>query len=179
MDGTTKLINKRIVLRRESVEDIPILFEELGCKSEITRYTEWNPYRTIELATEKVNEDIRNYDILGCYSWVIEFQNKVIGTIGAYDYNAEDSSIEIGYSIFKNSWGNGFASEAVLTVVEYLIENEKIHAINAWCHSDNYASIKVLEKANFKVMDIEKQVIRNSDDSLSDRIIMGLVADKK
>lgn len=178
MNGTVRLTSKRLVFRKETIEDIPTLFKELGCNPEITRYTGWNPYTTMELTAKKVQQDIANYNIPGCYSWIIEFQNNIIGTIGAYDYHAADSSIEIGYSIFQSSWSKGFASEAIATVVEYLVKSEKIHTINAWCHSDNSASIKVLGKGGFKIIGIEKQAIKNCDASLSDRVILQLVEDE-
>ena len=35
------------------------------------------------------------------YGWGIVYEGKLIGTIGAYDYDADKSWIEIGMSILK------------------------------------------------------------------------------
>lgn len=121
---------------------------------------------------EKVAEDIRNYGKEGCYAWIIQYEQKAVGTIGAYGYDSDVSSIEIGYSVFRTSWGNGFATETVSEVIRYLFENERINRIHAWCHSENTASTKVLEKAGLRQ---EKQAIKNADGSLSNQKLYGAI----
>lgn len=175
MDGTIKLTTKRLILRKETMADAELLYNALGCDPQITQYTGWNPYATRASASEKVAEDIRSYEKPGCYAWIIQHGEEVVGTVGAYDYDPDASSIEIGYSIFRASWGNGFASEAVSEAVRYLFENERINRVHAWCHSENAASSKVLERAGLRQEGLLKQAIRNSDGSLSDQKLYGAI----
>lgn len=175
MDGTITLMTKRLILRKEKMEDADILYHSLGCDPEITKYTGWNPYATITSAREKVVEDLSNYNKGGCYAWIIQHGQDVVGTVGAYGYEPDISSIEIGYSIFRSAWGNGFASEAVSEVLRYLFENEKINRVHAWCHSENKASSKVLERAGFRQEGLLKQALKNPDGSLSDQKLYGVI----
>lgn len=172
------LTTKTLTLRKERMEDAEILYHALGCDSEITKYTGWNPYSTPASAREKVAEDISNYKKEGCYAWIVQYGEEVVGTIGAYDYEPDISSIEIGYSIFRSAWGNGFATEAVSEVIRFLFENKKINRVHAWCHSENIASSKVLEKVGFRQEGLLKQAVKNIDGSLSDQKLYGLIREQ-
>lgn len=131
----------------ESLSDAEDIYKYMGCDAEITKYTGWNPYQTLDSTIEKIKIDISSDD---SYSWVIKKDGEFIGTIGAYDYNADDLSIEIGYSISREHWGKGYAKSAVKAVVEFLKSEPHISIIRAWSHKDNTASIKVLLGAGFE-----------------------------
>ena len=55
----------------------------------------------------------------------------------------------IGYSLAKESWGNGYATEVVNWMINYL-KQKKYNLIEAWVIKENLASSKVLEKNEFK-----------------------------
>ncbi len=52
------------------------------------------------------------------YSWVMDVDDVVVGTIGAYDY-AHDQ-IEAGFSVDHDWQGRGFAAEALRKVLVFL-----------------------------------------------------------
>jgi len=79
----------------------------------------------------------------------------MIGTIGAYDFDPETDSIEVGCSIERKSWGNGFAGEALDAVLDYLTQQEGIRIVKAWCASDNIGSRKIMEKAGMSLASTE------------------------
>ena len=177
MSGTVQLHTKRLLLRGVTSEDTAILHRELGCNPEMIRYTCWNPYATLESTRVKVENDIQGYEKEGCYAWIIQYGENVIGTIGAYGYDSGMSSIELGYSIFQKYWGLGFASEAAAEVVRYLIIGEKINRVHAWCHANNTASAKVLTHAGMKEEGLLHQAMKNPDGSYADQKIFGIVRD--
>ena len=175
MNGTVQISTKRLILRRVTLEDVDTLHRELGCNPEMIRYTCWNPYTTPESTRIKVENDIQGYEKEGCYAWIIQYRENVIGTIGAYGYDPEMSSIEIGYSIFQNYWGQGFATEAAGEVVRYLIMDERINRVHGWCHADNIASARVLTHAGMKKEGLLRQAMKNPDGSYADQRIFGIV----
>lgn len=132
----------------ETLEDAENIYRYMGCDPEITRYTGWNPYKSLQATVDKIERDINSDD--GSYSWVIKKDGEFIGTIGAYDYQSEDAIIEIGYSIARQFWGKGYAGAAVKAVTQFLLREKQIKVIRAWSHIDNIASIKVLAAAGFK-----------------------------
>lgn len=81
------------------------------------RYSGWNPYASKEKTQETVEHYLREYHDPHFYSWVVCLDEKLIGTIGAYDYSAEDNSIVQKY------WGRGYASETLKCVLTDLTQS--------------------------------------------------------
>ena len=148
--GTAELRTGRLVLRRYRPEDADALYRHLGSDPAMYRYSGWNPYATLEMAQETVNRFIESYRDEHTYSWVIDVDDVIFGTIGAYDY--EDDRIEVGFSIIRACWGRGYATEALKAVLEYLTENEGISCVTAWCAAENVGSRRVLEKSGMKLV---------------------------
>ena len=95
----------------------------------------------------------------------------IVGTIGAYDYQADE--IEVGFSVAPDWQGRGLATEALKKVLEYLTENEGIPCVKAWCAADNVGSKRVLEKAGMKLAGTEKNGLTVGD-KVYDKLIYEL-----
>lgn len=152
--GTAELWTEQLVLRRYRPDDAEPLYQRLGTDPEIIQYSGWNPYATLEMAQETVRSFIDSYENEGSYSWVMDWEDVQIGTIGAYDYR--NDQIEVGFSVVRGWRGRGFATEALEKVLDYLTENEGISYVTAWCASENAGSKRVLEKAGMKLVRTEK-----------------------
>ena len=155
MAGTISLQTPRLLLRRHVPEDAGLLYQNFGTDAAMFRYSGWNPYATPEQAWETVQRFIDSYADLRFYGWAIECEGRMIGTIGAYDYNQEKNQIEVGFSIERASWGQGYAAEALRAVLDYLTVQEGVARVTAWCASDNIASKRTLEKAGMRLSGIE------------------------
>ena len=153
--GTAELKTERLTLRRYRPEDAEPLYRHLGTDPAMYQYSGWNPYATLEMAQETVRKFIRSYDDRHSYSWALDLNDILIGTIGAYDWR--DDRIEVGYSIVPDWQGQGFATEALKKVLEYLTENEGISCVTAWCAAENAGSRRVLEKAGMQLVRAEKE----------------------
>jgi len=53
---------------------------------------------------------------------------------------------EVGWAVHPQEWGRGYASEAARAVIEWSFREMNVHRIVAFCHTDNTASVKVMEK---------------------------------
>jgi [ribosomal protein S5]-alanine N-acetyltransferase len=58
-------------------------------------------------------------------------------TIGEY---------EIGWTVHRQDWGQGYATEGALAVMRFAFIRLKAHRIVAFCHAKNGASERVMEK---------------------------------
>ena len=152
--GTAELWTEHLILRRIRPEDAEDLYRRFGTDPEMVQYSGWNPYATLEMAQETVRSLIESYADADSYSWVMEIDGVIVGTIGAYDY--ADDQIEAGFSVDKDWQGRGFATEALRKVLAYLTENEGISCVTAWCAAENIGSRRVLEKAGMKLVHTEK-----------------------
>lgn len=110
-------------------------------------YSGWNPYGTRQAAEEAVGEFMAGYTDDRFYGWAVEHAGALIGTVGAYDYDPESGSIELGCSIAQKYWGKGFGTEAIRAVLSYLTEQEGVCFVTAWCAADNAGSRRIMEKA--------------------------------
>lgn len=174
MNGTIVLRTERLVLRRHIAEDAAVLHENFGCDPKMFEYSGWNPYATMEMAEDTVREFIDSYAEPDFYGWAICLREsdpeaepsesnkegcRLIGTIGAYDYDDKAGRIEVGASIERASWGKGYASEALEAVLHYLTEHEGIREVTAWCADDNIGSIKIMKKAGMEQVGVEKDAL--------------------
>ena len=159
--GTAELRTERLILRRYRSEDAEPLHRRLGTDPAMAQYSGWNPYATLEAAQETVRRFIDSYEDERAYSWVMDVDDVVVGTIGAYDY--QDDHIEVGFSIVQGRRGRGLATEALRKVLEYLTENEGIPCVIAWCASENIGSRKALEKAGMRLVRTEKNGLTVGD----------------
>lgn len=170
MSGTMEMKTDRLLLRKHIIQDADVLYEVFGNDPKMFEYSGWNPYQTPEMASDTIGTFIKNYDDPHFYGWGMEYKGKLIGTIGAYDYDADKSCIEIGMSIERASWGHGFATEALNAVLHYLTENEKIKTVTAWCASDNIGSRKAMEKAGMQMICSEAGALK-IEDRIFDKLI--------
>ena len=152
--GTVELWTGRMILRRYRPEDADDLYRYLGTDPAMYEYSGWNPYATPEMAQETVRGFIDSYKDGHTYSWVMDIDEVIVGTIGAYDY--KDDQIEVGFSVVPGWQGRGLATSALKKVLEYLTENEGIPCVTAWCATENTGSRRVLEKAGMKLVSEEK-----------------------
>ncbi len=152
--GTVELWTDRLILRRYRPEDAEPLYQYLGTDPAMYAYSGWNPYATLEMAAETVRRFIDSYEDDHAYSWVMDVDDVVVGTIGAYDYKGD--RIEVGFSVVKGWQGRGFATAALRKVLEYLTETEDIPCVTAWCAAENAGSRRVLEKSGMKLINTAK-----------------------
>ena len=74
----------------------------------------------------------------------IELGGEMVGTIGCYP---SDGVMEVTYWVDRERWGEGIASSAL----ELLLQDRPMRPVRARAASDNAASLRVLEKAGFRV----------------------------
>ena len=121
-----------------------------------SRQLAWTPQCTAPLSSRQtVRRFIEGYDDPHSYSWVMDVDDVLVGTIGAYDFTG--NQIEVGFSVVKDWQGRGIATAALRSVLEYLTDNEKIPRVTAWCAAENIGSRRVLEKAGMKHLQTEEK----------------------
>ena len=159
--GTAELWTENLILRRYRPEDAEQLYERMGKDPDMYKYSGWNPYATPEMTKETVRGFIESYADAHSYSWVMDVDGVVVGTIGAYDY--ENGRIEVGFSVVKAWQGRGLATEALKKVLAYLTENEGLSCVTAWCAGENAGSKRVLEKSGMRYVRTEKDALTVGD----------------
>ena len=132
--------------RKENLNALYDLFNDAGIKKFIA------PKLTIE-ETEHIFEtqllDYEKKGVFGRYFIVEKSTDNYIGLLLLKDVNRE-CSVEIGYSLIKEEWKKGYATEVVNETVSWLFNQEGYTKICAITELDNIDSQNVLIKAGFK-----------------------------
>lgn len=82
--------------------------------------------------------------------WIIENADGVhIGDL-CFKGHYEDENPEIGYGIYDEFQGRGYATEAAKLAIKWAFEHSDVKAVEAETDPDNAASQRVLEKCGFK-----------------------------
>ena len=80
---------------------------------------------------------------------VLQSCNRLIGTFSLLNIQADEA--EIAYWLGVDYWGNGYASEACQTMVDYAFEGLNFRRIKARVLVRNSASSKLLTRLGFRV----------------------------
>lgn len=151
-----KLTTQRLILRpwRESdLED----FYAYARVDGVGQMAGWVPHRSIEESRK-----ILAHFIEGKHVFALEYQGKVIGSLGVEKYDEESlpelmplQGRELGYVLSKDYWGQGLMPEAVRAVMAYLFEICNLDFLTVGHFERNTQSRRVIEKCGF-------QFLRNS-----------------
>jgi RimJ/RimL family protein N-acetyltransferase len=147
----------RLFLRRQVPADLDDLWA-LYCDPEITRYIPDAP-RTREEAREELewhmNGHPRNPD-LGLWATIYKQSGKFIGRCGLLPWTIEDQQeVEVAYTIARDYWGQGLATEAAQAILQYGFEKLNLVRLVSLIEPENTASQRVAEKIG---MAFEKRV---------------------
>lgn len=145
------LHTKRLTLRHWMLGDLADFYEYASVDG-VGQMAGWLPHENIEKSLE-----ILQHFISEKKTFAIEFNGKVIGSLGIEEYNEKElpelnSKIgrEIGYVLSKDYWGHGLMPEAVKAVINYLFDTLKLDFIVCGHFVDNFQSMRVQEKCGFK-----------------------------
>jgi RimJ/RimL family protein N-acetyltransferase len=117
----------------------------------VTRYVGWRPKRTREEARRFLKVLVDGAAARRPSWWIVRVSDRtVVGTlIAAWD--GSDDEVETSYSIVREHWGRGYATEAVGLLVEHAFASPLVRRVRAYCDEENEASARVLEKAGFRL----------------------------
>ena len=112
----------------------------------------WKKSQVIDILPELKYNLMRNAEPDGYDAWlyILRESNTVIGSGGFKGAPDENRTIDIGYEIYEEYRGNGYATEAARALIEWARKEGESIRITAGCDIGNIASAKVLRKACFK-----------------------------
>ena len=97
-----------------------------------------------------------------------------IGMIDLFDFNPQHKRAGIGILIDPEFQKNGFASEALSTLINYCFSHLNMHQLYANITSDNKKSISLFSKNNFNKVGVKKDWIL-SEGKFKDEVLFQLI----
>ncbi len=159
--GTQRLETKRLVLRRFVYEDAAAMYNNWAADEEVTKYLTWPPHPDQETSQEVIEGWIKAYDSQSFYQWAIVLKEtgEPIGSISVVHMNEDISMAQLGYCIGRTWWHNGFMSEALAAVMDFLFDTVGVNRIEGRHDPRNPNSGKVMKKCGMKY----EGTLRSSD----------------
>ncbi len=148
------LETERLILRNLTPDDYREVFKWCG-DPDVARYMVYTVYTKAEDVKAWLEtldpESPDDYDA----GIVLKETGELIGSGGLY-YRPEEDLWTIGYNLRKDQWGNGYAMEMILAVLELVKSQREVRGIRGSFAKENYRSRRVMEKLG---MTHEKDVI--------------------
>lgn len=85
--------------------------------------------------------------------------NKMVGDISLIVHTDTEEEIEIGYGIYASCQNNGYMTEMIAGILNWLETQQKFSSVIATTAETNYPSHKVLIKNRFYKADIENGLV--------------------
>ena len=125
----------------------------LRCSNNVNKYLDRKPSKSIDDASTfilTINKNIqKNESIYWAITW--NDTEKLIGTICLFNFSDDNLKAEIGYELLPGFWGKGIMQESISKVIDFGVQQIGLNSIEAYTHSENQSSIRLLEKLNFKM----------------------------
>jgi [ribosomal protein S5]-alanine N-acetyltransferase len=144
-------------LGSERLKLIPVKPEDLDDVHALHSFKEVDEFNTTGLPADgEVTRRILNDWIIKqsstprqsiTFSIRLKEENVFTGLIGMKMGKPGYRSAEVWYKLRPDSWRKGYATEALKEVLEFGFRRLDLHRIEAGCAVQNFASIRVLEKA--------------------------------
>lgn len=139
----------RLVFAVPVLTDAEAIYERYAGDAAVTRFLAWPRHQTVS--------DTRAFLEFSAAEWArgpagpylirSRADGRVLGGTGlSFD---EPRQAMTGYVLARDAWGQGLATEALAAMVE-LAASLSVERIYAMCHPEHRASIRVLEKGQFR-----------------------------
>lgn len=126
------------------------IFECYASDPEVTRFLTWPTHQTIADAYQFLEFSEAEWSRWQVGPYLIELRAEpgVVGSTGLAFPSGRIEQPETGYVLTKQAWGRGFATKALLAMVN-LARELGTEQIAAFCNIAHVASQRVVEKAGF------------------------------
>src|SRR6266550_5375947 len=91
--------------------------------------------------------------------WVVTPRDEArfLGTICLWKISKEEAKAEIGFELLPENHGKGIMQEVIPRIIQFGFEEMKLQTIEAELSPRNLKSVRLLEKNNFKLAEVNEE----------------------
>lgn len=148
-----ELETERLWLKNISKEDKEFIFEQFS-NDDINKYLyDAEPMKELSEAQELI-DFYTSPEPRGQHRWILvrKSDGAKIGTCGFHCWKLEQHSIETGYDLKKEYWGNGYMTEAMEAIVDFAEDVMDVRSIDAHIAVQNEKSSSLVKKLGFEFL---------------------------
>jgi 1,6-anhydro-N-acetylmuramate kinase/RimJ/RimL family protein N-acetyltransferase len=142
-----------VIVQSERLQLLPwakgdaVLVRDLHSTVETSRFVGEGLPWTLPYAELRIEGWMADFQRLGMskLKLVRTSDGKFLGRAG-FSVFGDDPVFELGYSIVRDEWGKGYATEIARSLIDWFFANRPERKILAFAYADNHASIRVLQR---------------------------------
>ena len=144
------LLTSRLSLRRFTLDDLDTL-DQLGSDPRVTEFLGGVKSRsaTDAMLRTRILEYYGQHPGLGIWATVERASGLCVG-FHVLNHIQGESDIQVGYALFADAWGKGYATEMTMGLLRYGFATLHLPVIAAITNLGNIASQRVLVKAGLR-----------------------------
>lgn len=165
----------RLRLRWLELSDAESVFE-IFSDERVTRYWGFPSFAAIEQSREMLQRIQQCFLDRTLYQWGIELKqtSQLIGTCTLASLDEQNRRAEIGFALGSAFWKNGYATEAIMKLIDFAFDDLNLHRIEADVDPRNSASLRRLESLGFiREGHLKERWLVNGE--VCDSILLGLL----
>lgn len=161
--GTKELETTRLKLRRFESKDAKEICEGYYNQEEFLYFAN-KTSRTVQEEKEAIARILERYKNESYYNWLIiqKETNAIIGSINLVYFDRNDS-VEVNYAIDNRFTKNGYMTEALIAVKDFILNEIGLKRFQGGCCTENIASKRVMEKSGMKLEGTLQKYVKLKD----------------
>nr|MCR4876236.1 GNAT family N-acetyltransferase [Clostridiales bacterium] len=170
----------RLTLRKLRMRDAEDVYS-WSRDPDVARYVLWTAHQNVRETRDYIRY-VRSLYRRGLpSSWGIELKEtgRVIGTMGVMAWIPEYRVAEVGYSLGKKWWRQGYAAEALSALMDLMFDEMRINRVEGQCDVRNPASGRVMEKCGMRREGLLRQRVRNKGETVDVLLYAAIAADRE
>ncbi len=150
LDAPLLFSTARLRLRKPELKDAEPIFAAYATDPHVVRFLSWRAHQRVQDTEEFLQRSIEAWSEGTKFTYVIELQDRPDNPIGAIDARPQGPRVAFGYVLARTSWGRGYMTEALSSLVDWSLNLPGCWRASAYCDSANSASAKVMQKAGME-----------------------------
>lgn len=149
---------ERLGVHRFRYEDAEEIFYTYASKPEATKFVSWPTHESLADTRRYLKFARAGWEAGVDYSFALRLPNRrLIGSCGVVN---DRGNVQFGYILSPSQWGNGYATEVCLKLLEVLRSLPGVKSIGTFVDAENVASAKVLLKSGLQVVERREKGFR-------------------
>lgn len=160
----TNLETERLLLKNIDVNDREFIFDMFSDEVANKYLFDAEPLTDISGADEIIEFYLEPEPRLQ-HRWIIirKSDGVKMGTCGFHCWNNSNSTVDVGYDLKEQFWGNGYMHEAIKEIVGFAKDKMKIEVIGASIYIENKRSVKLAESLGFARVGYSTELFRGKE----------------
>ena len=144
------LTSLRLYLREHVASDQTAYYDLLSNKQAI-RYYGRTPFKNIKEAADEIELLHKKFESIEVIKWALlkKDDNQYIGSVGIKNFSTLHRRGTLSCIITPKSWGAGYATEALSTIINYCFEELRLNRLQAFVDPQNVQAMSLFDKLGF------------------------------